>query len=252
MDTENITIRKKTIRGRNGFIGWLSYRVLPSIGSCIGTFLLGSLASIPIYAIAFIFMSFAAKQSWIKAENMEDFTQNEWVVSLTLMGTMLFIIWRCYKKYHIHIRFSKAFLLSKKTIILSSIAIGIIQFFPISILEEYLNLPNREDFSDMTHNPIGILTMCLIGPIAEEMLVRGVVLRKMMRWNINSWYPIIISSLLFGFIHINPAQIPGAILGGILMAWITYRTKSLIPAIIIHIVNNSLCLFAQNILFTQY
>lgn len=252
MNTENITIGKKAIRGRNGFIGWINYRVLPSIGSCIGTFLLGSLASVPIYIIAFIVMAFAATLSWIKAESMEDFAQNEWVVSLTLLTTMLFIIWRCYKKHHIHISFSKAFLLPKKIIILLSIAIGLIQFLPIRILEEYLNLPNWEDFSDMTHNPIGIITICLIGPIAEEMLLRGVVLRKMMRWNINPWYPIIISSLLFGFIHINPAQIPGAILCGILMAWITYRTKSLIPAIIIHVVNNSLCLFAQNILFTQY
>lgn len=241
MDTENLIIVRKPLRGRNGFIGWLNYRAFPSIGSCIGNFFLGSIASIPIYVIAFVIMAFAAKLSWIKAGSMEDFAQNEWVVSLTLLSTMLFIIWRCQRKYHIHIRFSKTFWHSKKTIILSSIVIGIVQFFPISLLEKYLKLPNWEDFSDLTHNPIGILTICLIGPIAEEMLLRGVVLRKMLRWNINPWYPIIVSSLLFGFIHINPAQIPGAFLMGIVMAWITYRTKSLIPAIIIHIVNNSLC-----------
>ena len=70
-------------------------------------------------------------------------------------------------------------------------------------------------------------------------------MRKMLRWNISPWYAIIASSIMFGLIHLNPAQIPGAIIMGIVMAWMCYRTRSLIPGIIIHITNNTLCLIPE-------
>ena len=107
-----------------------------------------------------------------------------------------------------------------------------------------MNLPDymEQDFVDLTHNPIGILVLCIIAPIAEEYLFRGLMMRKMLKWNISPWYAIIGSSIMFGLIHLNPAQIPGAIILGIFMAWMCYRTRSLIPGIIIHITNNTLCL----------
>lgn len=51
---------------------------------------------------------------------------------------------------------------------------------------------------------------------------------------------ILISALLFGVFHINPAQILPAFLIGILLAWTYYKTGSLIPCILMHILNNSL------------
>ena len=54
---------------------------------------------------------------------------------------------------------------------------------------------------------------------------------------------IILSALIFGIFHINPAQVAGAILSGGLFAWLYYRTGSLVPGILIHILNNSLSVF---------
>ena len=51
---------------------------------------------------------------------------------------------------------------------------------------------------------------------------------------------IFLSALLFGVFHLNPAQIVAAFFGGLLLAWVYYRTRSLIPCILIHIVNNSI------------
>ena len=106
-----------------------------------------------------------------------------------------------------------------------------------------MDLPDylEQDFVDLAHNPIGILVLCIIAPIAEEYLIRGLMMRKMLRWNISPWYAIIASSIMFGLIHLNPAQIPGPIILGIVMAWMCYRTRSLNPGIIIHITNNTLC-----------
>jgi len=135
----------------------------------------------------------------------------------------------------------------KTIIFLLAFIVGLFQAIPISALESFMDLPDymAQDFADLAHNPIGILVLCIIAPIAEEYLIRGVVMRKMLRWNISPWYAIIGSSIMFGLTHINPAQIPGAIIMGIVMAWMCYRTRSLIPGIIIHITNNTLCLIPE-------
>ena len=54
---------------------------------------------------------------------------------------------------------------------------------------------------------------------------------------------ILVSGLIFGIFHVNPAQVVGAILIGFVLAWIYYRTHSLIPCILIHIMNNSLSVY---------
>jgi membrane protease YdiL (CAAX protease family) len=50
----------------------------------------------------------------------------------------------------------------------------------------------------------------------------------------------VVSALIFGLFHINPAQIVPAFLLGLLFAYIYYTTKSLLPTIILHIVSNGL------------
>ena len=51
---------------------------------------------------------------------------------------------------------------------------------------------------------------------------------------------ILIASLLFGVVHMNPAQIPFAFLLGAMFGWLYYRTGSLLPGIIGHVLNNSI------------
>ena len=51
---------------------------------------------------------------------------------------------------------------------------------------------------------------------------------------------ILISAAFFGNFHINPAQILPAFLIGIVLAWVYYRTASLIEVVIMHIINNSI------------
>ena len=51
---------------------------------------------------------------------------------------------------------------------------------------------------------------------------------------------ILISSFIFGVIHLNPAQVPFAFAIGLIFGWLYYRTASLIPGIIGHFINNSI------------
>lgn len=164
-------------------------------------------------------------------------------MAIYMLAAELYVIHKCQKKFHLRVRLEKIQQMPKAIIFLLVFLVGLFQFIPMTALENFMDLPDymEPDFVDLAHNPIGILMLCIIAPIAEEYLFRGLMMRKMLKWNISPWYAIIGSSIMFGLIHLNPAQIPGPIILGIVMAWMCYRTRSLIPGIIIHITNNTLC-----------
>lgn len=228
-------------KGRNGTKGWFLYRAWPGIRSAIYVYLMSMLAALPVgIAAAFSceFIEFLTKTT---------INSSAWAMAIYMLAAELYIIHKCRKKFHLRVRLEKIQQMPKTIIFLLVFLVGLFQFIPMAALENFMVLPDylEQDFVDLAHNPIGILVLCIIAPIAEEYLFRGLMMRKMLRWNISPWYAIIASSIMFGLIHLNPAQIPGPIILGIVMAWMCYRTKSLIPGIIIHITNNTLCLIPE-------
>lgn len=97
-------------------------------------------------------------------------------------------------------------------------------------------------FNDLQSSWLGILCIAVLGPILEELLFRGAITKALLK-QYNPAKAIIISALVFGIIHVNPAQVVSAASIGLLLAWIYYKTASLIPCILIHILNNSLSVF---------
>lgn len=73
-------------------------------------------------------------------------------------------------------------------------------------------------------------------------MFRGAVLKALLK-QYSPTKAILISSLLFAVFHLNPAQMLPAFLLGALLAWTYYKTASLIPCILMHIVNNSLSVY---------
>ena len=228
-------------KGRNGTKGWFLYRAWPGTRSAISVYLMSMLAALPVgIAAAFCceFIEFLTKIT---------INSTTWTMAIYMLAAELYMIHKCRKKFHLRVRLEKIQKMPKTIIFLLVFLVGLFQFIPMTALENFMDLPDQleQDFVNLAHNPIGILTLCIIAPIAEEYLFRGLMMRKMLRWNISPWYAIIASSIMFGLIHLNPAQIPGAIILGIVMAWMCYRTRSLIPGIIIHITNNTLCLIPE-------
>jgi CAAX protease family protein len=83
-----------------------------------------------------------------------------------------------------------------------------------------------------------ISMLALTPAICEEVLFRGYIQRQAERsWG--TWKGIVFIGLAFGFYHLRPTQaLPLALLGTYL-AWLTWRSGSLIPAMIVHLVNNA-------------
>jgi membrane protease YdiL (CAAX protease family) len=93
----------------------------------------------------------------------------------------------------------------------------------------------------------GYFVVCLLAPLSEEIVFRGAIIRAILKWKSDSgaskvsaeWLAIVVSALLFAVIHANPAQIPAAIVFGILLGWLFIKTGSIVPGCIIHWINNS-------------
>ena len=117
--------------------------------------------------------------------------------------------------------------------------------FLVSALMGLLDwIPNimEQSFDILQSGWGGILAIAIIGPVLEEILFRGAITRALLQ-QYNPTKAILISALLFGVFHINPAQILPAFLIGILLAWTYYKTGSLIPCILMHVLNNSLSVY---------
>lgn len=99
----------------------------------------------------------------------------------------------------------------------------------------------KDDIEVSVYNPCGLICICLIAPLAEELLFRGVLLKKLLEWKSNPCFAIILSSAIFALFHLNPAQIPGAFLLGLVMGYVVYKTGCIFIGIVIHSISNSLC-----------
>ncbi|HKK47150.1 MAG TPA: type II CAAX endopeptidase family protein [Balneolaceae bacterium] len=79
--------------------------------------------------------------------------------------------------------------------------------------------------------------VALVPAICEETLYRGYVMRAFQKsWGI--WPAIILSGFLFGLYHVQLSNlIPLASLG-MLFAYLTWTTKSILPAMVAHFINN--------------
>ncbi len=126
------------------------------------------------------------------------------------------------------------FLLALPVIVL----VNIIQeaFFP-----EIPDLVGEDTMLAIMHNPLGLLTVAVLGPVAEELLFRGGVQTDLsLRFSHQGWFvPIAFSALLFALIHMNPAQMPVAFILGVVLGFAYWWTGSLVAPILIHVFNNS-------------
>ena len=92
----------------------------------------------------------------------------------------------------------------------------------------------EETFAVMlSPSPGAIALVCVLAPVLEEMLFRGVILRAFLLR-----YPpgtaIVHSAAIFGLMHMNIYQFVGAMTMGLVLGWLYERTRSLFPCIVLH------------------
>ncbi len=132
-----------------------------------------------------------------------------------------------------------AFVLTVAAAIIGGIAAVLVQLM--------LGLPQENPQLEMLA-PVGFswpaaIAMTFLGgiavPVAEELFFRAVI----HRWASERWGVVVgslLGSFLFGLAHVSPPLIAFAFVMGLVIAFVYERTQSLVPGLIIHIINNTL------------
>lgn len=126
---------------------------------------------------------------------------------------------------------------------------GTILTFALSVVIEPLIDLFPAKYFEWLQNAIGtggwaMLSTIVAAPILEEILFRGVIQEGSMRRYGAGW-GILIGASLFGVVHLIPPQIVNAFFIGLILGVVYYRTRSLIPVILIHAINNAIAYFTM-------
>ncbi len=81
-----------------------------------------------------------------------------------------------------------------------------------------------------------IISLSIIPPLVEEFAYRGIVLGSLRQYG--DGFAILVSSVLFGLMHANFLQTPCTFIAGLILGFLTVRLNSILPAMIIHFLNN--------------
>ena len=172
------------------------------------------------------------------------------VCSLLLIGMFLWFKWCPVSRNYIRTR---PWATLAWTVLL---AIGIV--IPLTWLMEQIPqswMPNlmENELKGMMSTSEGYFVVCMLAPLMEEVIFRGAIIRALSEWFAKrwgnapvlnelskaEWTAIILSAVIFGIAHFNPAQIPYALIVGILLGWLFVKTGSIVPGFLIHWINNS-------------
>ncbi len=122
---------------------------------------------------------------------------------------------------------------------------------PLQYAEDFL-APSMPDylekmFESIINHPGGYLVLGIIAPVAEETVFRGAFLRRLLDTGCHTWAAVAVSAAVFGLVHGNSAQFSHAFLVGLFLGWLYAETKSVVPCVAVHWVNNSLAFILMRI-----
>lgn len=123
--------------------------------------------------------------------------------------------------------------------VLCNIVSNVIQTYADSFFGIKIENPAPDYGTDPWSFALMVLCIGILPAVLEEFALRGVILGALRKKFSDTW-AIVISAVLFGLMHGNLQQIPFAALMGLVLGYVTVYSNSLIPAVIIHWLNNTM------------
>jgi len=124
----------------------------------------------------------------------------------------------------IAINFASSFIISKVIIFFEKAG--------INVPEYDFSFSNNDYFTMFIY----FISLCVFAPLIEEFLIRGCIIGILRPYGVR--FSVIISSLVFALLHSNMGQGFAAFFIGLVFGYITIKTGSIIPTIILHSLNN--------------
>jgi uncharacterized protein len=120
------------------------------------------------------------------------------------------------------------------------VCLGLISYLYPNFTEQFLVSISKRNSLDATpgdsllYQILMFLTLVVVAPLSEELIFRGIILNRWaQKWSLPT--SLIMTSLLFGFLHVNPI---GLSMFGLVLALLYLKTKTLWVPIAAHAVNN--------------
>lgn len=108
--------------------------------------------------------------------------------------------------------------------------------FNLNSIGLYPHIPDLPYDNNIASIIMYTISLSIIPPLVEEFAYRGIVLGSLRQYG--DGFAILVSSVLFGLMHANFGQTPFAFIVGLILGFLTVRLNSILPAMIIHFLNN--------------
>lgn len=229
--------------------------ILFSVLAMIVALVIQMLVGIPVAAILMVQCTAqaggdanVAMQLYMEAATGTEFMTDLLVASTAVYGIVVLLWYKLayVKKYTVEKReaFKENVLKGKILISLVIAAVGCYCFdILVATLVSIISPESLESFNSLMGSVLSgdefmaFLAVVILAPIAEELLFRGIIFRMLTKhWSERA--AIIVSALLFGIFHMNLMQAIYVLPIGLLLGYTAYKCKSVLPCILIHMINN--------------
>lgn len=89
-----------------------------------------------------------------------------------------------------------------------------------------------------------ILSFVIIPAVCEELFFRGIIFSEYRRYGTAT--AVVVSALCFAFLHFSVTNFYIYLFAGLLFGFVTAMTRSIIPAVVLHLLSNYLSIFASD------
>ena len=251
MVNENVNVGQQNQRPKKKIWKGLLFSILALLAALVVQMVVG----IPMEAIIMVQCMMqaggdanVAQQLYVEATMGTDFMTNLLVVSTAAYGIVV-LIWYKFayvKKYTAEKRAAFKETVCKSKVI-GSLVIAAVGCYCLDILvasfvsilsPEALEVFNSSMEAVLSGDELmAFLVVVILAPIAEEILFRGIVFNMLSKhWS--EVAAIIVSTVLFGLYHGNLMQAIYVLPIGLLLGYTAYKCKSVLPCIVIHMINN--------------
>lgn len=87
------------------------------------------------------------------------------------------------------------------------------------------------------------IALAVIPALTEEFVYRGAILHALKPYG--DGFAVVVSAALFGMGHIDPVTAPFAFLTGLVLGFVTVKSNSILPCVLIHLLNNLYALLCE-------
>lgn len=132
--------------------------------------------------------------------------------------------------------------------VLAGVLVGLsawyLNLWIVLLLEPPGDTSHLEKVVEQTPLVTTLLGIALMPAVAEELVFRGVFVRAL-ALRFSAGMAVLLSALAFGVYHLLPAQMISTFLLGLVLAFLTLRAHSAIPAMLAHFLNNAIAILVS-------